>query len=222
MAIFALLSSIIGIQFVDLVKANFFHPTAPMPYITIYSPENQVYNQSSISLATKTYCERALHAQPWSSHFETLQWLNYSIDGVSDSLTWTFPPNSAYFNSTLGEMVYSYVYPYVTYASTNLTNLSNGVHFLLVYGETTYGSYISTNVSFTVYADTPIISSPSTTPSPNPTPSPTIEPTLTPSLTPSSETNQTNDFTLLIILAALVVVIAVSVAALVYFRKRKP
>ena len=66
----------------------------------------------------------------------------------------------------------------------------------------------------------PPTSTPTRSPSPSPTviPSPTLEPTQTP--TPTPDDNQPGDFTLPIILAA-VVVVAVAVGALVYFKRRK-
>ena len=64
---------------------------------------------------------------------------------------------------------------------------------------------------------------PTTTTSPSPSPTPTIEPTLEPAqtATPTNGDNQTVDLTPILALTGIVVV-AVGVGALVYFKRRKP
>ncbi len=155
--IFALLGLLVtGLQAVEVAKANFFHPTQPMPYITISSPKNQVFNQSVIPFKTQIFCKNSSvddtgvkfgTLEEVGIHFETLKWLNYSIDGKVYSIEWTFPPNS--YSGVNNTLAWYYI-PCVSYTDTNLTNLSDGEHFLSVYGETIFNAPVSANVSFTI------------------------------------------------------------------------
>ena len=92
--------------------------------------------------------------------------------------------------------------------NTTLTGLSSGMHNITIYAwDEAENVGVSETVFFTV-----------ATPTASPTPEPTVEPTLTP--TPTSGDNRKGDFTIPIILAA-VVMVAVAVGAIVLFKKRK-
>ncbi len=123
-----------------------------------------------------------------NTKYETIRWLNYSLDGKSQPLAWTFPPNA--YSTSLG---YFYMIPYTSYTDTILTNLSDGHHNITVYGETTFGSSISASVPFVINTQ------PTPTPSPNPTgilkqyftPTPTYPQDPTPTLPPPVPTPST-------------------------------
>ncbi len=140
------LLSLFGMQLNEVVIAN------PPPYISINSPADQTcYNSSTVLLDTVTVT--ALNRLTSSGvQYETLQWLNYSLDGVQFSFTnWTFPPN-AYFENpkTHDYTIPGYLIPYATYANVSLTNLSNGTHSLTVYGQTTFGTMLYSSATFSV------------------------------------------------------------------------
>ncbi|MCW4010077.1 MAG: hypothetical protein NWF05_05600 [Candidatus Bathyarchaeota archaeon] len=215
-------------------KIEPFEIVPPLPQVEISSPvDGAVYNTSEVSIETKTLAERVV--LNGSAQFETLAWLNYSIDGASYSFTnITFMPHQ---------------HPYPTLANTCLFSLPNGLHQLTVYGETTFGAKVNSNATFWVYdgeappsplptitqpdppeqssptpnaAATPAYSStslgasPSPNPSPSTTPQSTLEPTITPN--PSSRANPCTD---LISYVIVTLVLMLSVGELVYFKKRK-
>jgi hypothetical protein len=102
--------------------------------------------------------------------------------------------------------------------NSTLGDLSEGSHSITIYAKDEFGNIGKSNVVFfTVDLPDP---TPSLLPSPSPTLEPTLEPTQTNTPAPSAENNQTQDFTLPIILAA-VIVVTVALAALVYFRRRR-
>ena len=131
-----------------MARANFFHPAHPMPYIEVLSPQPQIYNQSTVLLDTSTYCGQSEYLEDNTTvNYETIKWLVFNLDGKVQPLEWTFPPNT--YAPSLNKS--GYAIPYTSYARTNLTDLSEGEHFLMVYGETTFNSSISANVTFAVY-----------------------------------------------------------------------
>ena len=133
---------------VKTAKANFWHPALPMPYMEMKSPQSQVYYSSTVLLDTSTYCAGSEYLEDKTTvNYETIKWLVFDLDGKVQPLEWTFPPNTyaPYLNES------GYAIPYTSYARTNLTDLSEGEHFLMVYGETTFNSSISANVTFAVY-----------------------------------------------------------------------
>jgi hypothetical protein len=226
-AITVLLFSLVGMQLIEVAKANPLvgYNGPPFPNIGIHSPTNQtIYNSTEIPLEASVLATRSsLNVSTMQYTPETAAWLKYEIDGVSYSFT-----DLTYISPST---------PYCTWGSAHLTQLSDGVHFLTVYGETTLGTAISSNVTFWVHEAVAVPTpSPSPTPVPSPTqgptpspsspltpqPSATSEPLLEPTQTPipTSDNNQKENFTPLI-LAAVVVIAAAAVGALVYFRRRK-
>jgi hypothetical protein len=149
----ALLTSLIVMaHFVDTVKANMYIK-GPYPYIEIESPKSKAYNQSNISLfvhvGTANYSD-----SNGKRTIEFIKWLNYSVDEeTNNTVDWFGPYNS--FIGADGATYYSL--PYVFGANSTLLNLSDGTHLLRVYGETTFNSHISANISFTVYTESPQI-----------------------------------------------------------------
>ncbi len=110
------------------------------------------------------------------------------------------------------------------YFSGNTTlSVTEGEHSLVVYAKDTTGNLATSNmVFFTVdIPDSEPSPSPDLSPSP-PSPSTTSEPTLHPSLSsaPTTEDSQTQDYTLPVI-SAVLVVIAAAFAALIYLKRRK-
>ena len=98
--------------------------------------------------------------------------------------------------------------------NTTLTGLSEGSHNITVYANDAAGNMgKSETVFFTV-----------TSPAPSPTTTlePTQEPTLQPTLTPTPTSNGTQAVDWVPTVLAVVVVVAVAVAALTYFWRRKP
>ncbi len=133
---------------VETAKANFWHPALPMPYMEIKSPQSQVYYSSTVLLDTSTYCASSEYLEDNTTvNYESIKWLVFNLDGKVQPLEWTFPPNT--YAPFLNES--GYAIPYTSYAKTNLTDLSDGEHFLMVYGETTFNSSVSANVTFAVY-----------------------------------------------------------------------
>ena len=107
-------------------------------------------------------------------------------------------------------------------ANTTLTELSDGVHRIVIYAHDMVGNVgKSDTVNFTVYTST-TTSSPSSIPSPSqsPTLEPTIEPSLEPTQTQTIDGNQTVDLMPILVLTG-IAVITVAVGALVYFKKNK-
>ena len=97
-----------------------------------------------------------------------------------------------------------------TNGNATLTDLAEGNHSLVVYANDTFGNMgKSDTILFNVILPTP---TPSSTPSPSPTQKPTLE------ISPTPTTNYYSDW---IPYIALTVVVALSVSALVYFKKRK-
>ena len=146
-----LFSALAGAVTLDVAEANPLvgYKGPPFPNIRIDSPVNQtVYDGSEILLDVVVLAIRGNYN---GSLYETALWLNYSLDGVS------------YPFATLTVVEPSY--PYYSYGCINLTHISNGVHSLVVYGETTFGTPISSWVGFWVYEGVPM---------PSPLPSPTL------------------------------------------------
>jgi hypothetical protein len=132
---------------VKTAKANFWHPAQPMPYMEIKSPQPQVYYSSTVLLDTSTYCDHSVYLEDNTTvNYETIKWLVFNLDGEVQPLEWTFPPNT--YAPSLNQS--GYAIPYTSYAKANLTDLSDGEHFLMVYGETTFNFSISANVTFAV------------------------------------------------------------------------
>jgi hypothetical protein len=142
LALTLIISLFVSVFAVELVaktaKANFFHPKYRMPYIEINSPQPQVYNQSTVTLDTETYCDSFNEDDEGVLHFETLKWLVFNLDGEVQPLEWVL----------LNDNI-----PYASVAKSYLTDLSDGVHSLMVYGETTFNSLIFANVTFAVYTE---------------------------------------------------------------------
>jgi hypothetical protein len=124
-----------------MARANFFHATHPMPYIEVLSPQPQAYDQSTVVLDTVTYCDKFNEDDEGVLHFETLKWLVFNLDGEVQPLEWVLMDEPGGLN----------ISPFTSVAKANLTDLSDGVHSLMVYGETTFDSLIFANVTFAVY-----------------------------------------------------------------------
>jgi len=181
-----LLLSLGGMQAIELTEAMSFsyYDVSSMPFIVITSPTNQTVCKNS-TIPLNIYLGTENLEYNYSSQrivYETIQWLNYSLDGASyQFLSWTLPQQA------------NTIPPITTYANTTLNNLSNGVHSLDVFGETTFGTNMSSDIIFWVYANNETIPNPlplptpspsqSPTPSPIPSPSPTLTPTPSPTIT---------------------------------------
>jgi len=222
LAVTAILISLVGMQSVEVAKANFIYPTTKPKLITnISSPaNNSIYNQDKIRMIFRG---------------EVLDW----TDPIYGHLVPTEVYVSCYLDNKLLK-TYSYSSSYFVYALENLTNGQHEAKVTMrcVYPGILVGGYDSSIVYFTIQTSTNT-SSPTTittptisptltiTPTPLLSPSPiltiTAEPTLEPAQTPTqtSDGTQAADWTPVALVFA--VVVAVAVAALVYLkRRRKP
>ncbi len=115
-----------------------FEVRPALPHVRILSPEDgKVYNTSEVAVETETWAER--FTLNGTVQYETLKWLNYSIDGISysfENMTFIKQPHRLLYN---------------TQANATLNSLPNGLHNLTVYGETTFGSNVNSNVTFWVF-----------------------------------------------------------------------
>lgn len=142
LTITALLLSLVGVQFVGMSKANPLvnYNGPPFPWIRINSPTTQdIYNSTVVPLDLYLFAnEWVLNRSSGKSEYETLLWLNYTLDGVEHSLT--------------DFRVLECSIPFTTDASASIVNLYSGNQPLVVYGQTTYGSNVSTSLVFCVHA----------------------------------------------------------------------
>lgn len=148
-----LIITLVSIQFVNLTKANFkpYHP----PLITIFSPsQNQIYNSSEVLLDISATPVLPGHPNPIA--YNNITSLNYSLDGQQDI---PIPIG----RSRRGEAVHE---------KSTLSNSSNGVHTVIIHGESTPFSVVpevpsgsekipfNVTVSFTVELPTTRIAEP--------------------------------------------------------------
>jgi hypothetical protein len=183
----------------DVAEANPLvgYKGPPFPNIRIDSPVNQtVYTGSELLLDVVVLAIRGNYN---GSLYETALWLNYSLDGVS------------YPFATLTVVEPSY--PYYSYGCIHLAHISNGVHSLVVYGETTFGTPIRSWVGFWVYEGVPV-------PSPLPSPTLVLAPALAGHLTgaPMNQRTEVSAETALV-MAILASVAIVSLELMAYFVK---
>jgi hypothetical protein len=128
-----------GTQPLESVSANY--KPYPPPAVTFVSPaKNGVIPQSNIPIEVKV---EAFRFSP-SSEFESVAWLNYSLDGQADVAAAVSSPY--FYKDTPGE---------AQTATGALTGLSDGYHSLMVHGETNFKKYFndaafSATVYFTV------------------------------------------------------------------------
>ena len=148
--VFAPLLSLLGTQFGELAKANpYAHYPYPLPYLTIDSPSNQTTYFPNVSFKTTTLCIRYDHVSGGFLRFETIQWLNYSLDGgTPQPLSWVSPGD---FYSAGADV--SFTMAHGTSTNINLTGLSEGSHVISVSGETTFHSGLSSTVTFEVISE---------------------------------------------------------------------
>ncbi len=210
-----------GCSFVEVAEAN-FGPILPpeLPFATVFSPTNgTVYNTSSISCMFSAGT------------------LNSNHIGIQNYEDWVI----VYLDNKILQTLYFLPYSY----TLTLENLTDGPHHLEITANTKSAILTAhlesgrTIVDFTIQVPstqpsiqptpTPTViptltSTPTPSPNPSPTPSspPTLDPTLEPTLssTPTDE-NQTLDLTPTLALTGLFVV-AVTVGALVFLKRRKP
>ena len=124
-----LLLSLVGMQFVEVAKANPIH--FPTPMVTFYSPLNQTqttyYTSSSVPLNITV----KLFAYNYEPGVEIVDWLNYSIDGQT-----AIPITVTYINSLPPND-----YPHVAGWYGMLPRLEKGLHTLVVQGRTYFTNY---------------------------------------------------------------------------------
>ena len=127
--------------FAESASAN-FKPYKP-PQASILSPSaNGKYYSSSIPLTVNV---QIFSYTPVS--IEHLDSLNYSLDGQEHvPISFAYPS--------------SYAPGYYLHGNGTLTGLSEGIHNLIVLGETTYGpekKHFNITTSFTVYSSTTVL-----------------------------------------------------------------
>jgi hypothetical protein len=250
-----LLLPLVGMQFADMAKAQPApYNLPPLPYVGTYSPTNlTIYYEStseSIEFTIPLNAYVFTNGEKYSGNtalYETVQSLDYSIDGVSfPFLNWTFPPGLNFDN----------MYPFVTIANATLTNLDVGFHYLFLYGETTFGSYFNSTVIFYIAAygevlttfpplptvqptiepfptfpvrttspslsPSPTLSpSPSPTPSPSPSPFPTQQPTLEPRSTPTLDIGGKVSLFYEVVLVIVLIILLAIICLPIYFLWRR-
>jgi hypothetical protein len=188
-----LLISLVGVQVLEVARANpFAHYPYPLPYLTIQFPSNQSHNNPDVFFYTSTLSYSYEHVSNGFLRFETLKWVNYSLDGgASQPLEWTSPAD---YYSRGNET--SFLYAHETYTNITLKGLSEGSHFISVVGETTFNNSLSSVVYFDVISATSV--------TPTPIPKPTLK----------------TDYSIDLAMIA-VVTLVVAVGALIYFKKLK-
>jgi len=170
------------------------------PTILNLSVENKTYTSPDVELNFEVENEPS--------------WTGYSLDG-QENVTVPLKSIPVGFNSTV-------------FGNATLTNMSTGIHSIVVYSNNTSGTMCKSDmVFFTVSLSIPTPTpSPSPSPSPNPpaSPSPTIEPTLEPTQT-ASPTPIGEPIIVAyapqIEVGAVVLIFLVAVGILVYFKRRK-
>ena len=192
-SIAGLLFSLVGVQFSGVTRANpFAHYPYPLPYLTIQFPSNQSHNNPDVLFYTSTLSYSYEHVSDGFLRFETLKWVNYSLDGgAPQPLVWTSPAD--YYS---GGNEASFLYAHETYTNITLRGLSEGSHFISVVGETTFNSSLSSVVYFDVI------------------PAASVTPTQIPKSMPKT------DYSIDLAMAAVAILVA-ALGALVYFKKRK-
>ena len=186
-----LISLIAGMHAIDFAKANPI--TYRSPIITVISPTSiETYSKCDVPLIV------AVEIFGYTYHsIETLDWLNYSIDGKA------FTP------MTLTPMPGTYAPDYLRVGSAVITDLPAGVHEVKIQGQTTIGAInqnIQANVTFTIKNK------------------PTLAPTLSPVNSPSDsplEQPIAEPFPTTIVLASSVITVVSCLCLFVYFKKRK-
>jgi hypothetical protein len=223
----AVLVSLFGIQPVEVIRANpLSHYKGPsFPHIYISSPKNQtIYNSPEVILDMHLATIRS-RFNVSSSQYSTEKalWLKYEIDGESYSFA-----DLTYIQMST---------PYCTYGSANLSKLSNGMHFLKVYGETTLGTAVNSTVTFEVNE----LAIPTSSPSPKPTPNPSQEtsPSPSPSPAPREKTNPEPTLTIIpiqfpittvrnnltldllpVLVSSIIVAVGLALGVIVYHKRR--
>jgi hypothetical protein len=136
------------------VTANFHEPPAIMQLVS--PANNAVYNQTSILLNATILLRQYMWTNS-SFEFEDMRWLNYSLDdqpAVALILTRQYNKNGPGYNE---------------FGLCTLSNLPEGLHYIRVYGESTFNATLNTTNYFTIMQvnTTPSVST--MTPSPSPT-----------------------------------------------------
>jgi hypothetical protein len=137
-SIFALMFSMFaGANGVQFDYTQFEGLPYTLPIVIISSPsQNGVYSVSDVPLNVTVQIRSVIYP----GNNERLRWLNYSLDGqVSIPLLLEVPSDLTP--------------PYYVHGNGVLTNLAEGNHALIVYGETYVGGlngYFNETVSFTV------------------------------------------------------------------------
>jgi hypothetical protein len=173
-----LTSMLIGMHFAINSHANPI--TYRAPEITVLSPpQGGLYNTSDVPLNVTVQ----LFGYSYSGNLETIQWLNYSIDTKTPlPITVSYlPPFMPQYNAT---------------AIGLLSGLSNGLHNLVIQGETDYNGSIYSRINFTV--NVPQSSSPK-----------------------DSTTSQPESFPAVPVAVSIAAVATVSAILLIYWKKRK-
>jgi hypothetical protein len=135
------ISAIASLQVADLVSANYYPP----PSIEIFSPISapKVYNESSIQLYVR------VNALP--SESSSITYISYCLDG-KDNVTLTElsrKDGEAYWTSTEGVIASGNAFS----VKTNLNNIAEGNHTLIVYSHAADGTEMSRSREFTVDYD---------------------------------------------------------------------
>jgi hypothetical protein len=135
------ISAIASLQVADLVSANYYPP----PSIEIFSPISapKVYNESSIQLYVR------VNALP--SESSSITYISYCLDG-KDNVTLTElsrKDGEAYWTSTEGVIASGNAFS----VKTNLNNIAEGNHTLIVYSHAADGTEMSRTREFTVDYD---------------------------------------------------------------------
>ncbi len=122
-----------GLTCIEKVEANPI--TYQPPKVTFLTPLNTTYSYFDVPLVVTIQ----FFSYTYDS-IETLDWLNYSLDGK------TFTP------MTLTPMPSSYGPGYFRVGSAVITDLPDGIHTVFIQGQTTFGNIkenIQANVTFT-------------------------------------------------------------------------
>ena len=202
-----LFAAVAGVQFANVVEANFFMPPADT-VLEIEYPRNVTYDTNTIELRFSV-----------ETNLGVLYF--YSLDGqerreantttVSQVPLPEYPP---FIDGTLWTRR-------TEHGIVLLPNLSKGAHTVTIYQiyplshETPQDGNViaSTTVTFDISTDPPL-QSPSPAPSPTPTPSPT------PSPSPSPQETEPEPFPPTLVFTFVVSIPVVGLGLLVYFKKR--